>query len=48
MHGLQTIIKNNQEDVDRHLAEADKANANKVFETNVAQDKALEELKRNS
>jgi hypothetical protein len=45
MHGLQTIIKNDQAAVDKHLADAEKANKDKVFETNVAQDEALAKLK---
>ncbi len=46
MHDLQTIVKNNQKAVDTHIELAKAANEGKTFETNVAQDKALDEIKR--
>lgn len=46
MHGLQTIIKNDQKAVDKHLEEAEKANQGKLFPSTKAQDEALDEIKR--
>lgn len=45
MHGLQEIIINNQKAVNTHIELAKAANKGKTFETNVAQDKALNAIK---
>jgi len=46
MHGLQTIIKNNQDTVTKQLSDAEKANQGKLFPTNQSINEALNAVKR--